>query len=87
MSENRSSISKARSYQELGEFWDTHDLSDFGDRIRPARFKVEIESETAYYPDEASLSVALRSAARKQGVPPEVLLNLWLQERLRKAKK
>jgi hypothetical protein len=87
MSENRSSISKARSYAELSEFWDVHDLSDFWDKVRPARFKVEIESETTYYPVEASLSAALRSAARKRGVPPEVLLNMWLQERLRKAKK
>lgn len=87
MSENRSSISKARSYAELGEFWDTHDLSEFWDKVRRARFKVEIESETTYYPVEASLSTALRSVARKRGVSADVLLNMWLQEKLRKAKK
>ncbi len=87
MSENKSSISKAQSYAELSEFWDTHDLSEFWDKVRPARFKVEIESETTYYPVQASLSTALRSAARKQGISPEALLNMWLQERIRKVKK
>jgi len=87
MSENRSSISKAKSYAELSEFWDTHDLTKFSDKLRPAQFEVEIDPETTYYPVEASLSTALRSAARKRGVSPEVLLNLWLQEKLRRAKK
>jgi hypothetical protein len=87
MSENRSSISKAQSYAEIGEFWDTHDLTEFSDKLRTAQFEVEIDSETTYYPVEASLSTALRSAARKRGVSPEVLLNLWLQEKLRRAKK
>ena len=31
----KSSISKAQSYQEIGEFWDTHNLSDYWDEIKP----------------------------------------------------
>ena len=29
MKGNKSSISKANSYKEIGEFWDAHDLTDF----------------------------------------------------------
>jgi hypothetical protein len=29
MKKSRSSISRGRSYAEIGEFWDEHDLSDF----------------------------------------------------------
>src|SRR6266516_2434867 len=36
MGENKSSISRARSYNELSEFWDSHDLSEFWDQLRPA---------------------------------------------------
>src|SRR5881398_2258851 len=36
MSENKSSISRARSYRELSEFWDSHDLSEYWDQLRPA---------------------------------------------------
>ncbi len=29
MSKNKSPISQATSYQEIADFWDTHDLSDY----------------------------------------------------------
>jgi hypothetical protein len=35
-----SSISKARSYAEIGRFWDGHDLTQFWHRTRPIKFKV-----------------------------------------------
>ena len=31
MSENKTSISQAQSYQEIGQFWDTHDVTDYWD--------------------------------------------------------
>ena len=87
MSENKSSISRAPSYKELSEFWDSHDLSEYWDQLRPAEFEVDIQSEATYYPLEATLSAELRSIARKRGIPPEVLLNLWVQEKVRKVTK
>lgn len=38
----KSSISKAQSYKEIGEFWDSHDLADYWDQTEPAEFEVEI---------------------------------------------
>lgn len=87
MAESKSSISKARSYREIGEFWDTHDLSKYWDRLRPVKFRVVIESETSYYPLDSSLSTALRSIARKRGISPEILLNLWVQEKVQEVPK
>ena len=87
MSENKSSISRARSYRELSEFWDSHDLSEYWDQLRPAEFEVDIQSEATYYPLKATLSAELRSVARKRGISPEVLLNLWVQEKVRKVTK
>jgi len=46
---NRSSISEAQSYRDIGEFWDTHDLADHWDRTEPAEFEVDILSEITYY--------------------------------------
>jgi len=71
----------------LSEFWDSHDLSEYGDQLRPAEFEVDIQSEATYYPLEATLSAELRSIARKRGISPEVLLNLWVQEKVRKVTK
>ena len=87
MSENKRSISRARSYRELSEFWDSHDLSEYWDQLRPTEFEVDIQSEATYYPLEAALSTELRSIARKKGISPEVLLNLWVREKVRKVTK
>lgn len=49
MSEDKTSISKASSYQKIGEFWSKHDLAEFWEQTEPAEFEVEIESEKRYY--------------------------------------
>jgi len=82
MTRNRSSISNARSYKEIGEFWDTHDLSDYWDRTTPVEFEVDIQSEAVYYAIEPKLSAKISRIAKKRGVPAETLLNLWLKEKL-----
>ncbi len=83
MKRNKSSVSKARSYTEIGEFWDEHDLSDFWGKTRKAKFDVDIESEVTYYPIEKSLSEKIQSLARKQGVPSDTLINLWLEQKIK----
>ena len=82
MKRSKSSISKARSYKEVGEFWDTHDLAEYWENTQPVKFEVDIQSEITYYPLESSLSAKIRSIAKQRGVLPETLLNLWVQEKL-----
>lgn len=75
-------ISGARSPQEVGEYWDQHDLDEIWDKTKPESFEVQIQSQSIYYPVETGLSEKLRSAAERHGVSAETLLNLWLQERM-----
>ncbi len=82
MAKGKSSISKAGSYQEIGEFWDTHDLGDYWDQTKPVEFDVDIQSEAIYYPVELKLSTQISNIAKQRGVSPETLLNLWLQEKI-----
>ena len=42
MKKNKSSVSKATSYQEMGEFWDKHDLTDYWEQTKPLEFEVDI---------------------------------------------
>lgn len=44
MSEGKTSISNASSYAEIGEFWDTHGLSEYWDQTKPAEFEVDLRS-------------------------------------------
>ncbi|MBI5695355.1 MAG: hypothetical protein HZC51_06390 [Nitrospirae bacterium] len=82
----KSTISHASSYQEMGEFWDTHDLSEFWDKTKPVDFEVDIESEVTYYALEKDLSDKIQTIARRKGVTADTLVNLWLQEKLQKQK-
>ena len=84
MSVSRSSISKARSYREIGAFWDTHDLAEYWELTHPVEFEVDIQSEVTYYPLDTTLSERIRSIARQRGISSETLLNLWVQEKLQK---
>ena len=83
MRRNKSSLSEAQSYKEIGEFWDNHDLTDYWDQTKAVEFEVEIESEATYFPVETSLSAKLVSLAKQRGVSPETLLNLWIQEKVK----
>jgi hypothetical protein len=83
MRKSKSSLSKAQSYKEIGEFWGTHDLADFWNRTKSVKFEVDIESEVTYYALDSKLSTKIRSIAKKRGVSADTLLNLWVQEKLR----
>ncbi len=82
MKKNKSSLSKAASYREIGDYWDVHDLAEVWGKTKKVKFEVQIESEATYYPIEKNLSERIQSVARKQGVSSNTLVNLWIQQKL-----
>ncbi len=82
MPKNKSSISKARSYREIGEFWEVHELSDIWGKTKKVKFDVDIASEITYYPIERDLSEKIQSLARTRGVSSDTLVNLWLEQKI-----
>jgi hypothetical protein len=82
MNKNKSSISKAKSYEEIGEFWNSHDLAENWNETTSAEFEVDLQSEQTYYAVDNRLSVRIREFAKKRGISPDTLLNLLLQEKL-----
>ena|ERR671918_294338 len=87
MRKGKSSISKARSYAEIGEFWDKHDLSDYWGKTRKVKFDIVLEPEATYYPVPKDLAVKIQSQARKEGVPSDALVNRWLDQKLRETRR
>ena len=73
-----SSISQADTDEKIGEFWDSHDFTDFDD---PAAPDVKFEVSCAV-PIEEELFAAIEKQAHKRGVQVETLVNLWLQQKL-----
>jgi hypothetical protein len=83
MKKSKSSISKARSYGKMGEFWDQHDLSGYWDKTKKVKFELVFEPEATYYPISKDLSDRIQSEARKQGVSSDTLVNLWLEQKIK----
>ncbi len=78
MQENRfSTISRAQTLEEMGEFWDTHDFTEFDDNAPDVEFTIANSISI-----EADLLSAVERQARLRGVSTETLVNLWLQEKL-----
>jgi len=83
MKKNKSSISKAQSYAEIGKFWDEHDLSDYWSNTRRVKFDVVLEPEATYYPVSKDLAEEIKSVARKEGVTTRTLVNRWLDQKIK----
>ena len=73
-----SSISKAKTYEKMGEFWDSHDFTEFDDEISPD-VKFEISCKVSVEPDLLS---SIENHARLRKIDSETLVNLWLHEKL-----
>lgn len=82
MRRGKTTISKAGSYEEIGRFWDTHDLADFWEKTEEVRFDVDIKSERTYYAVDNILSERLHMIAKERGVSADTLVNLWIQQKL-----
>jgi hypothetical protein len=80
MPESKTPISNASSYAEVGEFWDSHDLSEHWDETHEVECQVSLGSSVIYFAVEKDLAEKLRSAARHHGVSADTLLNVWLKE-------
>jgi hypothetical protein len=76
------SISKARTLREIGDFWDSHDATDFEGETHPVEFDVDVQTRRHYVAVDPDLLERLRQEARARGVSAESLINLWLQEHL-----
>lgn len=68
-----SAVSETDSYQEIGEYWDTHDLGDIWEQTKPASFEVEIQSEAIYYAVEPNLATQISDIARARHLIREAL--------------
>lgn len=76
------SISQARSLEEMAEFWDTHDATDFDALTHEASLEFDLRSRRHYLAIDPDILTRLREAATARGLSTESLANLWLQERL-----
>jgi hypothetical protein len=78
------SISHAKTLDEIADFWDTHSLADYADQVTEVEFEVRAMPRHRITLDPEIFG-NLVSQALRRGVSPETLVNLWLAERLQQA--
>jgi predicted DNA binding CopG/RHH family protein len=73
-----------KSREEEAAFWDTHDVADYWDDLKPVRvrFAKNLSQGITIRLDPETLAV-LRSRAHEQGLGPTTLARMWILERLR----
>ncbi len=71
------------SLEEAGEFWDTHSSADYEEYFSDELIELEYTGERALkFRIEYSIAQSVTDVAKKRGISPETLLNLWIQEKL-----
>ena len=70
--------------EEIAEYWDSHSLADHWDETEevPVEVRAERRRRITLAPE---VYAKIEAQARRLGVLPETLVNLWLAERLQTA--
>ena len=79
--ENLTSISEARTLEEIGDFWDEHSLADYWDQTHEVKFELRAKRRRRVTL-EPEVYQRIEEQARARGIAPETLVNVWLVERL-----
>ena len=69
MNENKSSISHTQSYREIGDFWDTHDVTNYWEQTEAVEFEVNLESDVRLVALEPELATQVNKLAGKKASP------------------
>jgi len=77
----RTSISQARTLEEIADFWATHSLDDYWDQTHEVAFEVRAQRRRRITLDP-EVYAQVETQARARGLLPETLVNLWVMERL-----
>ena len=71
------------TFEEMAEFWDTHDIADYEQYLAPMDVTIAEQPKHEYVITLSdSLNTMLRKALQAEGVSLNTLMNLWVQEKL-----
>jgi hypothetical protein len=69
--------------EEIAEFWETHDLTDYESYLTPVEATVAVHPTHEYVISLSdSLNTLLQQRVQQEGVSLNTLVNLWVQEKL-----
>lgn len=75
-------IPQTDSIQQLAQFWDTHDLTDFEDKLEEVTEPVFERSTMVKIPLQPEEMAALKEIAESRGVACADLIRQWVLEKI-----
>ncbi len=84
MTQKKSRIPKFKNRQQLAEFWDTHDVADYVDQLKPAHLTFDLgkpKEETVMFRLDTGVKTYLTRLARNKGLSTSSLLRMWIMEK------
>lgn len=71
-----------KTYEEAAEWFDTHDMSDYEDEMKPVDFQFDLRKNREWVELEREIAKSVRKLAKEQNIPTRKLVNELLKERL-----
>ncbi|MGZ8844014.1 MAG: CopG family antitoxin [Pyrinomonadaceae bacterium] len=71
------------SIQELAQFWDTHDLTDFEDELEEVTEPVFATRKAIRLDLESAEAAAVRKLAEAKGIADAELIHSWVREKIK----
>ena len=78
---------RLKSVKELVEFFETHDMGDYWEKMPEAHFDVNIKRRRHLVALEEDIVDKLTEIAKSKKVSSESLINAWLKDKIRRASK
>lgn len=79
---NNSKLPETDSINELAEFWDTHDITDFEEQLEEVSEPV-FESKSEFrIPLEPDIIKTVNELAKSRGMKPADLIREWIREKI-----
>jgi hypothetical protein len=76
------SLPSFRSLDELVEFFDTHDLGEYWDKMPEACFEVDLKRRAHLIAIDVELAQKLDRIAQSRRTSSQALINSWLREKI-----
>jgi hypothetical protein len=79
----KNTVKHFSTYEEAAEWFNSHDMADFEDQLKPVDLKFDLRKNSEWVELEREIAVHLRKIAMKKKIPTRILVNQILKERLR----
>jgi len=79
---NKNKIPQTDSVQELAQFWDTHDITDFEEQLEEVTEPVFDREKVVQVHLPTKEAETVESMARLQGINPSELIRTWIMEKV-----